>query len=330
MVKIAKKKMQTFPLNKLFAGRGQHPLDSLFANRPPSGSRQKRGIKAIEDQPARSNQQRRIRQSQEPIPQDQTVADPSTIRLQFAPDPDLKGPLIGFNAMLFQYLYHTFQVTKQILSCRATIIEQQINSDLVPLSHILDSKLADYIRLACKSATNGDKFIGLRQEGPSFQTIQKFYPVDSSAAHDNPRQFLWQLVIWRISAFGHPNFIESLNDLPLDVNDALKRFGDYEARTRGPIRGLSVYGLFQTHYQQRREILANLLAALPKWQETLQSPQILRTCSFAQAIKLIVSAKIPSITGEKGLVVWLIACDLSQYGFCQPPQASDLLARIGR
>ncbi|KAI9849611.1 MAG: hypothetical protein M1837_002736 [Sclerophora amabilis] len=123
MVKIAKKKMQTFPLNKLFTGQGQHSLDSLFANRPPSGSRQKRGIKAIEDQPARSNQQRRIRQSQEPIPQNQTVADPSTIWLQFAPDPDLKGPLIRFNAILFQYLYHTFQVTKQILSCRATIIE---------------------------------------------------------------------------------------------------------------------------------------------------------------------------------------------------------------
>ena len=194
---------------------------------------------------------------------------------------------------------------------------------------------ATYIKNALSSHMAGDKKYPLRLTGPSMSFISTILPA-LLTSHD-----MFQLCIFRAFAFGDLLRLQLLV-LPKPGGGG-KQTGTQEPDFKalllilrgwtGPTGSgisLSAYGQFQVIFAKIPLMLERLwsfsvdLAML--WHSTAYStPKI--PPSFTSIYEMLYKKEIPSLP-RGGLVVWLIACDMAEYGICTMPTINDYIEHL--
>jgi hypothetical protein len=82
---------------------------------------------------------------------------------------------------------------------------------------------------------------------------------------------------------------------------------------------VQAYGNFQV----QKVMIPQMLQKLWEFSVAIREFEMRNAPSFAQAYSLLVAQSIPSLP-QCGIVVWLICCDLAEYGLCHDPTATDL------
>jgi len=210
--------------------------------------------------------------------------------------------------------------TKQLVSCLIHTFRQGVYLADDQSRAPIDTKSSSgtvcqkYVTSALKSDVAADKLFSLRRTGPSVKLMVQLLPFTSKLTSKT----VFQLCIWRTFAFGHREHMKestlSLDSKPLNLDtlaETIKTWG-------GPVQILvQAYGNFQVKKSRATEMLEKLWECSVAVKEKKGNP------TFAEVYNFICEHDIPSVR-QGGIVVWLLSCDLSEYGLCLPPTATDL------
>jgi hypothetical protein len=288
------------------------PVPSI---QPSSAGRKRKNTATNADEASQGRKETRLRPS-----------------LDFAPDEALlrASALEGFDRLIFEYLGHSFHVGRTILQHqpqREQILKQWATGSAHGLNGTVytDPLLALHIEKAARVWCPGDKYIIFRRRGPSMQLINNHYPMNTPIRdRDESFQlvFLWRLFLWRMYAFGKQSRLEKIARLR-SLDDWKSMVSEKKKEVKGNVPG---YAQFRINPPSRQlEVFSKVWMALPNFLRILRTAT---TPTFASVRDLFQVMEIPYLP-PSGLVTWLIICDLSEYGLCQPPTSRDLADKIG-
>ncbi|KAF4630702.1 hypothetical protein G7Y89_g7437 [Cudoniella acicularis] len=171
-----------------------------------------------------------------------------------------------------------------------------------------------YTSTALKNDLSADKLLSLRKTGPSMKFIIRHLTFDSKFT----AQCIFQLCIWRAFAFGN---LDHLSELSIDLDSKPPEFDTIKetiCKRGGQVNILiSAYGSFQIGKSK----VPNMLEKF--WELSIALEVEKQPCTFAEIYDSLWNKNIPSLP-QGGLLVWLIACDLAEFGVCLAPNGEDL------
>ncbi|KAG9245072.1 hypothetical protein BJ878DRAFT_541635 [Calycina marina] len=186
--------------------------------------------------------------------------------------------------------------------------------------NVEDEKLRKFILAGSKTIFKGDKHIAFRLCGPSALKVQEYYSDPASARVDSSL-FLWRLMIWRLWGWGRPELMEKLATI-INVNEGLIVLNQIDTDLGTPLTSMGVYGKIILPVAKREAILKGISRVI----DALVAQQSL--LSFKALQDIFVQANIIYLPST-GLVLWLILCDLAEFGFCTQPTIEDLVTKLG-
>lgn len=201
-------------------------------------------------------------------------------------------------------------------------------------------RCAVYIKSALSTHVSSDKKFPLRLTGPSMSFISTVLPAIITSKD------IFQLCVFRVFGFGDLSRLKLLvlPDLPHGEGDG----NDHQVSRKlesefvmGIIKGwvgpkgmrilISAYGNFQVEIAKAPQMIALLqsfsleVALLAHPSASFSSKPSLPT--FSSIYELLAAKKIPSLP-HGGLLVWLITCDLAEYGLCELPNVENLITHM--
>ncbi|KAH8596234.1 hypothetical protein B0O99DRAFT_686277 [Bisporella sp. PMI_857] len=179
----------------------------------------------------------------------------------------------------------------------------------------LEKDCEAYIKNAKLYYQRGDKFVSLRLAAPSLAYMKKAVGSIGVSA-----QAFQQIFLWRVFAFGHRDHLEELkfaNGLAID-GSALTAL--IESWVHSEKLGNHTYGNLMIPKASIAEIVTKLLNLGNEISNIYRTGGVQ---TFRFVLNLIIERKIPIIP-KGGLMAWLLACDIFEFGACYAPTVKDL------
>ncbi|KAH6665646.1 hypothetical protein B0J14DRAFT_643465 [Halenospora varia] len=231
-----------------------------------------------------------------------------------------------FSSHLLSTLTHTFNQGLLLATLPSLL---NFTPDTSTSQGILQQK---YITKALSNDLHRDKLFALRKTGSSMKYIHSALPPPISPTATS--KSIFQLCIWRTFAFGNADFLEKLTLFTTPETQDEETESDFEAintmiQTFGAPGTtkilLPAYGQLSIIKAKVPSMLSKLWSFAQELSSSLspKSPLL----SFAEVQKRLLEKEIPTI-GANGLLVWVLICDLSEYGLCSPPTPKDLAVHI--
>ena len=277
------------------------------------------------------------RKRKTPHPEEDSATTRIRAVLDFAPLPaQLSIFSLGpFEQALVEYLLHSFEVGKIILKNQPNLDQiakkwANVRSTTFGTQDFQDPHLSLYIQKSALVWAPGDKYLIFRLRSPSMKLIQTIYPQGYNAkqtSSDDQRILLWRLYLWRMYAYGKQSRIGKVARME-DLDGWKEMRADKLGRNKKLKGNVMAYGQFSIAPEEVQlktftsfwQSISRVLRALDKTPNTLTP--------FNRVMEVLDKLTIRNLKKD-GLATWLLACDMSEYGFCAPPTVKDLCEKIG-